>query len=863
MASLTAGQPNQVIVAGQAAAKLADFTFTGNGNVNMVKLMRTGISNNNTLSSVYLYDGATRLTDSASVLTDGSVTFNNLSGLFSVNGSRTITVRGDVTLGTSGQSVGTTLAGYTVAGSAASMVNLVGNNQPVAQVTLATVALTGANVAAASINAGQVNTNVWTQSMNVGTRAVKLNSMTFKMIGSAPMDALANVSLFIDGTKVGNSTMFDNNGRATFDMTANPMLINTGNHTVDVRADIVKGSNRNFTISVENAADIRAEDRDVANAYVTVTGSTNNAGGLITVNQGNLTINLDPAYTATQVVGGANNVEVGRFQVKAYGEDVKITTLTVLPTLTGTTPAAAGLNNVSLYINGGQVGTSQNWTTGNLAFNNLGSSLTVAAGQSAIITVKADLVTNANANYTAGQVKLDLVAGTNNAQGISSNQLTSTTPTAGKTLNIVSGNAGFGTTAGFNAQTINQNTTNVKLGSFTMQASNADALRVTNLAVNLTVAGMPLTSITNLTVKDGSTVLGTPIGNVAATNNISVLVNIPSAGSKMFDVYADIGAAVNTNTVTAGMVATYNGVTNTTSQTSTAPGVTMTVNTATLAAASPVVNANPVAQYVIPGTRDIATFNVKSVNGASTITKMTFALTTPGINAITVGGVTKSIITGATSVTVDGLNIAVANTNSGVSIPVSVAYNNVGINQTTSNTANSISISDIEFTSGNTTSNTGVIAGATSAVFNLVSSMPTAVKGTGLSFGTGALVGAKVGTLSVTANASGDINLTQIIATVGMPTGGNITAPVLKQGGTAVAGSTCSVAGNDVTCVFSPIYRVAAGTTAIFDITGNSTAITTAGTASINAGAAASFLWDDTNATAGSLTGTLVNNYGN
>jgi hypothetical protein len=756
-ASLTSAQPSQVIVSGQAAAKLADFTFTGNGSVNMVKLMRSGVSNNTTLNNVYLYDGAMRLTDSASVLTDGSITFNSNSGLFSVNGSRVISVRADIASGVSGQSVGVMLSGYTVAGSAASVVSLAGNNQPVAQVTLATVSLTGSQVAAQSINAGQMNTNVWSQTMNVGTRAVKLHSMTFKMIGSAPMDALANASLFVDGVKVGNSVMFDSNGRATVDLTSSPLMVNTGNHTVDLRADIVKGSNRNFTVSVENAADIRVEDRDVPNAFVTVTNSTNNTAGLISVNTGNLTINQDPAFNATQVVGGATNVEIGRFQFKAYGEDVKVTTLTILPVLVGTSPAAAGLNNLSLYVNGGQVGSSVNWTSGNQAFNNLGGSLVVPAGSSVTVTVKADLVTTGNVNYaTGGTVGANLVVGSNNAQGMNSNNLTSTAAQTGKTLNIVSGSASFGTANGFNAQVVNQNTNMVKIGSFTLQASNADSMRVTNLAVALS-GSIPLTSITNLTVKDGSTVLSTPVGNVSATNNFSVNITLPQSGSKTFDVFADLGSAANTNTVTAAM----------------------TVNTAVLTSGTPAVNSTPVAQYVAPGTREIATFNVKSTNGQSTITKLTFNVNATGINSITVGGVTKGLISGATSVTVDGLNIVVPNNNSGVSVRVDGVMSTVGNNSVTSGGTNLIALVGAEYTSGNTTSN--AVLAATSTTATLVASMPTAVKGTGLYFGTGALSGVKVGTVSVTANASGDINLTALPINVGMPTGGAATNTVLKQ----------------------------------------------------------------------------------
>ena len=51
------------IVGGQATADLAHFTFTGTGTVNSIMIHRSGISDQNTLSNLYLYDGATRITD--------------------------------------------------------------------------------------------------------------------------------------------------------------------------------------------------------------------------------------------------------------------------------------------------------------------------------------------------------------------------------------------------------------------------------------------------------------------------------------------------------------------------------------------------------------------------------------------------------------------------------------------------------------------------------------------------------------------------------------------------------------------------------------------------------------------------------
>lgn len=862
-AALGASVPYTVLVAGQASARLADFTFSGNGAVNSVKLMRTGVSTNSTLNNVYLYDGSTRLTGAASVLADGSINFNNAAGLFMVSGTRNITVRADIAAGTSGQSVGMSLVGYTTLGVATMTPTMLNGTQlPIASVALANVNLAGSNVAAnTSLNSGTSDYTVWSQQLSVGTRSVKLNRATFRMIGSAPTNALSGVKLFLNGVQVGQTASFDTAGYATFDMTAMPVIVNTGTQNFEVRADVVAGASRDFYVTLENTTDLLVEDSSIPGVYVSVGNSFNNVGGKQTIGQGNLTISQDPAFMTTQVVGGATNVVIGQYRLQAYGEDVRINSLTVLPVLTAMSPAAAGLNNVSLYVNGGQYGSSVNWTANNIPFNNLG--FVLPAGSSTIVTVKADVVTTGGTPYTAGQVRADMIAGSNNAQGVVSGSLASTPSVGGRVLSVVSGNLNFGLTSGFNAQNINPNTQNVKLGSFTLQASNADSIRVTSLSVPVSVTGMALTGVTNLVVKDETgAAVANPISMVNNVNNFSVNTVIPASGSKTFSVYADIVTAANGNTVKADMSVNYNGIANYTPQTANATGVTMTVGTATLAAATPVVNATPVSQYVAPGAKEMATFNVKSTNGASTITKITFNTSgLTGVNSITVGGVTKGLIQGGATLIVDGLNIAVPNSNSGVAVKVDANYNQVGVGQTTSNQGNQISIADIEYNSGNGVFNTGVLAGATSNTFTLVSSMPTAVKGTGAFVSSGAASSFKLGTISVTANASGDINIKTLPVNVGMPSGtaSNIT---LKQNGVNVAGVNCTAGANTI-CTFSTVYRVQAGTTANFDVSGDTAAVTTTGNSSVNAGPAASFTWDDTNAAAGSLDGTKVNNYGN
>ncbi len=141
--SLAPNQPFINIAAGQISARIADFTFTGSGTITSISLARTGVSDNTTLSKVYLYDNDNIITNKLSVSADNTITFNNPSGIFSVNGSRTISVRADILGGTSNQSVGLVLTGLKVSGEAAINTNLAGPQFSIGAITGAVATASG------------------------------------------------------------------------------------------------------------------------------------------------------------------------------------------------------------------------------------------------------------------------------------------------------------------------------------------------------------------------------------------------------------------------------------------------------------------------------------------------------------------------------------------------------------------------------------------------------------------------------------------------------------------------------------------------------------------------------------------------
>lgn len=863
--------PVGVLVSGQSAAKIADFVVNANGTVTGLELMRTGISNNDTLKNVYLYDGATRLTDASSVLTDGTIRFTNSYGLFPVSGSKTLTVRADIGSVSGGQTVGVAMKSVTLMGATSSTpVTAVGPLFSVASADVSTVTFNGSNtVSSSTVNAGTVNYNVWGASFSVGTRAANLKSLTVKQIGSAPMNTLSNVRLIVDGVQKATGSV-NSNGMVVFDLMSNATPLNTGSHTVEVRADVTGGAYRSFYMSLENQADLMIEDSTLPGVFVTAANISNvKTAGNISINKGNITVAQDPAFTATKVVGGTTNATIGKFVVRSYGEDVKITQINVTPTINGTIlpSGSMGLKNLTLFVNGGQIGsTISSAATGTASVFNLGSQFIVAAGTSATLEVRADMINSASNGYTSGNVSVNLDAVTNAVQGISSSELSAFSGGAGQSLSISSSAVTFAATSGFNAQTVSPNTPNTKIGSFTLQAQNTEDIRVSNITVGL--GGTAATAgYSNLRITDGTNVIGVP----TASNQYTVDYLLAAGQSKTVEVFADINSAATGTTIIPSMVVQYRGVQSNlvgyTNSNVLLAGATTTVNTATVNTPTLVTSSNPVSQYVVGGTTQNVTYNVTATGGTAKVTDLGFTVTGAGITKLTIAGVDASVV--GTTAQFTGLNIDVPNGGAGKDIPVTITYNTVNdTGATPSNTNATLALTSMTSRSGNVT--TAVTPSVSANLMTLVASKPTlTVNSTTAS---GLVIGEnKIGEVTVAADANGNIKLQNLFLTAsisGIATSTLATCKIVEgtSGSIAVTGATVTTCSPTQVQFAMNGYSIAAGTSKTFSIyatiggtLGNS------GTSAVSTklDTSSTFTWDDVNGgTAGlGLTGAKINNY--
>jgi hypothetical protein len=726
-ASLSSSNPaSGTLVAGQATADLAHFTFSGSGTVTAVTLQRIGVSADSTPSNVYLFDGATRLTDAASVSNNGSVTFNVPSGIFTVNGSKTISVRSDIATGTSGQTVGMMLATFATS-SGTTTVNLSGNIHSIASATLAAVSAGTVTPTNATLNPGP-NVTVWQSTLNISQRDVWMKRVAFRNVGSAPANAFANFKLFVNGVQVATATGLDANGYVTFDMTSAPVMLQSGARVVRVDADIVSGASRTVEFSLRNAADVDFVDSSFG-VNITPTSAPWGPAAASTISGatgGTLTIEKDVTSPSSNVTLGGNDVSLGIFKMTAYGEPIKVENLRVaFDGSANIDEADDALRNGRVFVNGVQYGSTATLyeVTAGTVYTTYTLNYTVNPGTPVLVEVRADIYNvGATAIVANDTIQAIIAAGASNAQKVDSLGSLSIPGTAvsGNTLTVASAAVTLTKNATYANQSVSLPAANFKIGSWNVAGSSVEDVLLTTASFDVggTADNFEAADLTNLyvVVKNAAGVIVSqpaPLATVSATGNaFSINHTLLKNTNMSIELYANLGSAVTVG-ADFDMDLTLTG-TASVSGTAVAPAVvtgqTITSGTASITATADA--STPVAGIAYDSqTVTTAAFKFDAVTAGYNVTDITVGLA--GTNATTVaqsvqlwdGGTMVASQPGADTVTFNGLawNIP-ANTNKVLTVKVVLGSVGVGFGSSSANVISTINA----FTATNTS--TGVSA---------------------------------------------------------------------------------------------------------------------------------------------------------
>ncbi|MEN9582159.1 MAG: trimeric autotransporter adhesin [Candidatus Parcubacteria bacterium] len=545
------------LVAAQATADLAHFTFSGTGTVTNITLQRIGVSADATLSNVYLFDGATRLTDAASVSNNGMVSFNVPAGLFTVSGMRNIKVKSDILTLTSGQTVGVMLKSFaTASGTTSPMIS--GNIHTIASATLASVTHLGATPSGATLNPGSAVT-LWQDTLTISNRDVWMKRLALRNVGSASASAFQNFKLYVNGTQVGSAAGMDSMGYVTFDMSSAPVMLVSGSRVVRVEADIVSGASRTVQLSLRQAADVDFVDSSFG-VNITPTSTPwapSSASTISGATGGTLTIEKDVSSPSTNLTLAGTDVNLGTFKVTAYGEPIKIETLIAGGTFDGslgsTNNTAVTLRNGRILINGSQYGSNATLVPAGTTFT---VNYTVMPGTPIMVELHADIYDNDGlqsgmALDASDTILAKIITGSSNAQrtdslgsfnapssDVSANQLTIATTSI---------------TLAKNATYANQSTvlpsTAFKIASYNLSGSSIEDINLNTLTfavptvTNTTFEFGDLKNVYAVVKNSAGTVVAqtTPLPTVTATgNSFNIGYTLPKNQNLTIEMFANL-----------------------------------------------------------------------------------------------------------------------------------------------------------------------------------------------------------------------------------------------------------------------------------------------------------------------------------
>ncbi len=620
--------PATTIVKSQGIAHLAKFTFTnGSGapvTVTNLAFKRIGVSTDTDLSNIYLYDGAKRLTDPAGI-SSGNFNFNASAGLFTVpaGGSVSVSVRADIGT-TNGNQVGVQLTNVTASAplDASVVLPISGNLHLISNASIATATwgtVTPSNTTFAPTN----ELTVFQATLTINTRASWLHSIQFENRGTTKDSDFRNFKLYVKGVQVGTVQPGTVGDKVVFDLTANPLKLETGGNEIRLVADVLGTSGKNFDFQIRRGTDILLVDSELnqplaPSAPTAVTANPVEGVGL-SVTKANTSPTENVAVAAT-------NVLWGRFEFRAAGDDLKVEGITVTFDYGGSTATTS--DNVRIMLDGVQVGSTADVAAAGTRFS-LGSSMVLKLGKTHVVEIYSDAKTSDSVNYPNNSaIDVGVAVATADTEGIASGDrlTTAISEVEGNARTVTSSSLAGSKASGYGNQTMVAGTNNAKIGAFTLSSGSTEGVNVNTIVINL--AGNNSASVTELRLVDNATgaQIGSSKSSAAASNSFGVNLPMSASQTKTINVIANIKSGIPTGTIVATLDDTTGGTGATTGQSVTV-GSDVALQTITIGSGTLTVTRDagtPVSSNVVAGTNSVhvGKFDFDGQNASFTVQEL-------------------------------------------------------------------------------------------------------------------------------------------------------------------------------------------------------------------------------------------------
>lgn len=870
-------KPASSIIAGASRVGTVTVNLTASNaapvTVSSLKFKKLGVVSDTNISAAYLVEGGKVVAQYTS-LSSGVISFSGLDLVVGAGVTRSVELAIDLS---SSASAGNTLQ-FGVQAAADVMTSggvPVSGMFPVNGNVLTATTVSNPSLASLTVASASVGTSVYAGTQNVlasqwtltgNNNAMNLSSVKFLVIGSANKTDLRNVKLYLNGAQIGATlASVTADGVAYFDLSGSPARVPTGSSNLQVYADVMGSPSYTFQFELLNSFDVLSIDTQYgAGVAITINGG---AGVAVTINQGQVTLTAATDTPTGNIAQGGSGTTLAKFVIYAAGEAIKVRYLDFRLAFTGTTATLGNLfRNVSLVDDTGlQVGSTigtpptTNTCTGSgvaAGYNAAGSqyndcfgtsaspiNYVVPANTSRTLSLIGDVQTTAafttvTASITAGA--------SGNLQGLTSAQTSNNGTASGAALTLSTTPLTASINGALGTPRYAAGAANVRIGSYTLTASSAQGVNVTNMTVTFSASS---TNYQNTMVKVGSAQFGstkaTLSGSDAVTFSGSTPIVVPRGGSITVDVYGDILSNTTAATHTALTTLTSCNATGATTNSSISCSPTSVAGQSVTVAGSPTLgvtldqSAQLTSQVVMGSTgNSLATFKFTDTANVEPIK----------INTLVISDVVSATATVRASFTnltlwqgntqvggplalVDGASVAAAHYIStfNFSTPLVVPQNGTlvlglkgdvasyGSNGATDNSAHSFRVNAAaQVTAIGQSSNTSATATITGATGNTQTVLKSKLTLTGAVLGatTGRVRNAAddVATLTFTADPGGDVvvnTLTLKFQGLAVSNGIAISTVRLLSGGTdwnslPAAGSTCtSGAGNSCSLTFN------------------------------------------------------------